>query len=372
MAAASSSSVVSSTSSFLVPPVSLVVSDQELLDDGSLVVSSCVLHKFFEFYEVSRVRRAFRDQYPAGRFLPVTAPTLRHVIDNFPYMSRGHYATIAGAHFVSIRTSDRKDHLRDLLRVHVCDTRCVNNLVVFQLLKTPRRYFAHEMMPDPFSVLFKPASRNRATRSKHIVMTDGETPQAKQRRQTCVTHDAPDDCDGAFPILLSFDDKKSIIAEWQQQMSQTSLRRSPCACCAHNVPATELVLVDIQKVPLHLLRNDCLPEHTLPQTYAFELYERAILYPKGLQDLWAKSDIYLCRTCRSALVSKSPRQPVNSLANFQYYAHERLPPLIRSAFLEASVYDLMLVSRARASQIVHHYAYKPSSGSHWTAEEASQ
>ncbi|KAG1856190.1 hypothetical protein C8R48DRAFT_749168 [Suillus tomentosus] len=65
----------------------------------------------------------------------------------------------------------------------------------------------------------------------------------------------------------------------------------------------------------------------------------------------------VCSWCHRAfsLVSKSPRQPVNSLANFQYYAHERLPPLI-----------------PRASQIVHHYAYKPSSGSHWTAEEASQ
>ncbi|KAG1853838.1 hypothetical protein C8R48DRAFT_722528 [Suillus tomentosus] len=31
---------------------------------------------------------------------------------------------------------------------------------------------------------------------------------------------------------------------------------------------------------LHLLRNDCLPEHTLPYTYAFELHDRAMLYAR--------------------------------------------------------------------------------------------
>ncbi|KAG1874903.1 hypothetical protein F4604DRAFT_2008883 [Suillus subluteus] len=102
---------------------------------------------------------------------------------------------------------------------------------------------------------------------------------------------------------------------------------------------------------LHLLRNDCLPEHTLPRTYAFELYDQAILYPKGLQELWAKTDLYLCWTCRSALICKFLRQPVNSLANFQYYVHERLLSLICVAFSEASVYDLMLIAQARASQI---------------------
>ncbi|KAG1880084.1 hypothetical protein F4604DRAFT_1679199 [Suillus subluteus] len=43
---------------------------------------------------------------------------------------------------------------------------------------------------------------------------------------------------------------------------------------------------------------------------------------------------------------------------------------IADAFARASAYDLMLVSRARASQIIHFYAYKPSG--HWIAEESSQ
>ncbi|KAG1851055.1 hypothetical protein DFJ58DRAFT_914589 [Suillus subalutaceus] len=166
-------------------------------------------------------QRAFCDQYPVGPFLPVSAPALWHVMENFPYMSRNDYAAIAGAHF------------------------CVNNLVVFELLKTPWQYFAHQMMPDPFSVPLQPVTRSQ-------------------------------------------------------------------------VPWLKGVLVN------------------------------------------------------NPLVSKSPRQPINSLANFQYYVHEWLPPVICSAFSEASIYDLMLVSRARVSQIVHHYAYKSSFALHWTAEETSQ
>lgn len=87
-----------------------------------------------------------------------------------------------------------------------------------------------------------------------------------------------------FLVLLSFEEKKAIMAAWQSQMTPATLRRSPCVSCSHNIPVGELVLVDVKKVPLHLLRNDCLPEHTFLCTYAFELYDHTILYPKGLED----------------------------------------------------------------------------------------
>ncbi|KAG1889740.1 uncharacterized protein F5891DRAFT_1131771 [Suillus fuscotomentosus] len=155
-------------------------------------------------------------------------------------------------------------------------------------------------------------------------------------------------------------------------MSPESLKRGCCAVCAHNVCAQELRSVEAAKIPLHLLRNDCLPEHMLPCTYDLELYGRAILYAKGLTSCWSLSEMYMCSSCHSALISKCPRQPVNSLANFQYYGHERLSPEIREAFSSASIYDLMLVSRARASQITHFYTYKSSLTQFWSAEEASQ
>ncbi|KAG2109170.1 hypothetical protein BD769DRAFT_1497697 [Suillus cothurnatus] len=83
----------------------------------------------------------------------------------------------------------------------------------------------------------------------------------------------------------------------------------------------------------------------------------------------------MCRQCYSALVCKHTRQPVNALANFQYYGHERLPSVVRDSFQRAYVYDLMLIARARASQITHFYSYKLNGVSghrHWFDEETSQ
>ncbi|KAG2110061.1 hypothetical protein BD769DRAFT_1496393 [Suillus cothurnatus] len=83
----------------------------------------------------------------------------------------------------------------------------------------------------------------------------------------------------------------------------------------------------------------------------------------------------MCRQCYSALVCKHPHQPVNALANFQYYGHERLPSVVRDSFQRASVYDLMLIVRARASQITHFYSYKLNGVNghrHWFDEETSQ
>ncbi|KAK7027675.1 hypothetical protein R3P38DRAFT_3315269 [Favolaschia claudopus] len=59
----------------------------------------------------------------------------------------------------------------------------------------------------------------------------------------------------------------------------------------------------------------------------------------------------MCKTCRSAL--KKNVQPLDSLANFQYYARAELPRDVRSAFEQASLYDLQLVSRSRCSRITH-------------------
>ncbi|KAG2738983.1 hypothetical protein P692DRAFT_201849319 [Suillus brevipes Sb2] len=155
-----------------------------------------------------------------------------------------------------------------------------------------------------------------------------------------------------------------VMPNLRHLMSTSALKRGCCAICAHNVLASELVLVDVALVPLHLLRNDCLPDYTLPSNYDFELYARAILYSKGLTDCWTLSDIFMCPSCHSYLICKSPQQPVNSLANFQYYGHHRLPADIQDAFSSASIYDLMLVT--------HFYTYKPSSNQFWSAEEASQ
>ncbi|KAG1877459.1 hypothetical protein F4604DRAFT_1880415 [Suillus subluteus] len=117
-------------------------------------------------------------------------------------------------------------------------------------------------------------------------------------------------------------------------MSQETQHRGACTVCAHNVCIKQLQNVSASKVPLHLLRNDCLPAHTLP----------------CLSNCWALADLQICHQCHVVLISKHPHQPVNSLANFQYYGYERLPLTVAYAFAKASAYDLMLPSGYWASE----------------------
>jgi hypothetical protein len=228
--------------------------------------------------------------------------------------------------------------------------------IVFKLIKHEHRDFSNQFLPEPFAVCDR--EQNTLSRSHvRVQHTDLERAAIREydlslRRNARISKNEIMVDDPDFPAVLSFDAKLDIIGEWQQQMSTSALKRGCCAICAHNVLATELVLVDVALVPLHLLRNDCLPDYTLPSNYDFELYARAILYSKGLTDCWTLSDIFMCPSCHSYLICKSPQQPVNSLANFQYYGHHRLPADIQDAFSSASIYDLMLVSRARASQVV--------------------
>ena len=77
-----------------------------------------------------------------------------------------------------------------------------------------------------------------------------------------------------------------------------------------------------------------------------------ILWQKALHDINSCGDMDMCASCHHELVSLG-RQPVDSLANFQYYGHEALPATICKAFDQATTFDIMKVARARATKITH-------------------
>ncbi|KAG1821307.1 hypothetical protein EV424DRAFT_861670 [Suillus variegatus] len=350
--AASSSSAVRSMHDF-VPPASLVIADYHIADDGVSVVSSFLLRRLFEYHGVSRARLTAAQQYPAGVLLAVFAPTVRRLIDNFPMMTRAHFVDLARSHSVSIKPTDTRD---------------------YHLLHARRR-FAPEPLPEPFAqsssqtcAVAKLSSRAKLSDTARLATR--ELNSAAHRRD--FQPDVVTEHDLQFPTICTMADKIRIIAEWQDKMSPANQTRGACAVCAYNVRAAELVSVAVTRIPLILLQNECLPEHTLPRTYDFELYGRAILYPKGMTDCWSLAPLLLCSSCCAYLLRSQPRQPVNSLANFQYYGHERLPEAVRCALQNASLYDLMLISRARASHITHFYSHKFRSGGYRQSEESSQ
>ncbi|KIK87387.1 hypothetical protein PAXRUDRAFT_77640, partial [Paxillus rubicundulus Ve08.2h10] len=159
-----------------------------------------------------------------------------------------------------------------------------------------------------------------------------------------------------FPQTLSFNDKMCIIHEWQHEMAPKNPKHSTCAVCAHCIQ--DLLLEDVEPTPslLSLLVNPYLPEHTLPNSYNISLYLQAILYCKGMCSTMSLAPLRVCPSCHCSLCGKRLTQPKNSLANFQYYGHERLLIETCQAFVNASLFDLMLVSHSRASTVTHHYS----------------
>ncbi len=144
--------------------------------------------------------------------------------------------------------------------------------------------------------------------------------------------------------------RRSIIEEWQEEMSTANLEQGVCGPCGRWFPRRSLSNVPPNTFDLTLLRNDALPAATRPTSYAFNLYQRAFLHPKGMSQVWTISDIHMCKTCRRELVEKG-RMPRLCLANWLYYGHDVLPPEAADAFARSSQFDKLLCARARSSRI---------------------
>jgi len=161
-----------------------------------------------------------------------------------------------------------------------------------------------------------------------------------------------------YPPFRSFSDKTDIIRKWQVEMNPNNLSRSVCAVCAQVFDVKALREVTLSEEMLIVLCNDRLPEQTLPSTYDFELYHRAILHSRGMTSLDNLANLRMCGKCRGALQKKMPVLPKDAIANFQYYGQSELPANVRDAILTASPSELMLVALCRATVVTHHYQSK--------------
>ncbi|KAI0075283.1 hypothetical protein K474DRAFT_1600104, partial [Panus rudis PR-1116 ss-1] len=144
--------------------------------------------------------------------------------------------------------------------------------------------------------------------------------------------------------------KREIIAEWTNNLKIANGDNYACAVCAKKANSHELRPIHPNKFDLTLLRNDSIPIDALPKTYNIQAYEGAILCPIGMLNTFEKDELCLCATCsRSLTVNKA--MPKFALANYLYYGHHSLPPDIKDSFQDASIYELLLISRARVNKV---------------------
>ena len=122
-----------------------------------------------------------------------------------------------------------------------------------------------------------------------------------------------------------------------------------CAVCGHHIPKKDISVIQILQSPF-------LPKETLHTTYNLEVYQGAILCPQGLHDR-EQLQVIMCGKCSTALVHNK-QQPRNALANWHYTGYDELPEGVCDAFNSASIFDLMLVARSRATRITQLYSNK--------------
>ena len=118
----------------------------------------------------------------------------------------------------------------------------------------------------------------------------------------------------------------------------------------------EIEEVDLRSLDLSLLQNLALPPMVLLSTYPLAEFDGAILYPKALRNQLQCTYGDVCKVCLKSL--RAAKMPDNVIANFQYYAYYRLLNEVGEAFNTTSLFDLMLVVRARLTKISYMFNHK--------------
>ncbi len=224
--------------------------------------------------------------------------------------------SIAAMHRVRVSNRDNVQELRDTLGLHLCDERCMGIVVVMRTL--------------------------RYERSEEYVQ--------RVRREAFPEADAVEGEKYQYLEIASAELRRGIIGEWQELMSTARLRLEVCAVCGRKTKAEDIRRVDVDKLNLDLLQNEDLPAMVYPTTYDFELYGRALLHPSGMTERWSIGAVVLCGACEGELCGKG-RMPKFALANWLYYGYDELPCDVMAAFKDATQFERVLVSRARASKI---------------------
>ncbi|KAF5338632.1 hypothetical protein D9611_012774 [Ephemerocybe angulata] len=81
-----------------------------------------------------------------------------------------------------------------------------------------------------------------------------------------------------------------------------------------------------------------------------EAYDRAILDPKGLENTNELGRIRLCNVCLTDL--RKRKMPKLALANWLYYARDRLPAEVKRSFESMSVFEKALICRVRTNSLL--------------------
>ncbi|PPQ97075.1 hypothetical protein CVT26_001258 [Gymnopilus dilepis] len=307
------------------------------------IISADNLNNFFDF----RGSFATVDEAtvysgdPTNYVLMVALDTL---LSHYTYLVKQQIKQIARLHNVFFANISKDEMLGHLLR-HQCSAICQKVVYVFKSRpKRQPRYIPGQLIS------------NVGAGPSGMKSVDHQAKEARNidrqiKADKCEIPATANTGDESFSHLEKAGDefKLSIIREWQEELDPDRIRTVVCAVCSIRERKAKTFTVHGRNVDLKLLQNDDLPAGLHPNSYDFDLYNRAILNPKGLANLTDVGDMIMCRACYTALMSGN--MPKFALCNWLYYGKENLPGNIREALAEASVFERMLISRARCNSI---------------------
>lgn len=253
-------------------------------------------------------------------------------------------------HRITFRNMSKAEIIHSLM-THTCDIRCQNLIYVFKALANRRRNVLHNFLPTEAA---HPDARINTT-SREDQRVEGPDPVFEEPVTLGTFHNDSDHSasnEDSYDHLapLDLDTKITTIKEWQEAMSTKRLKLVVCAVCSRRVAISLSSWVAGSEIQFSLLRNDSLPNEVLPKNYDMDIYEGAILNVKGLEFTHQIGHLRLCSDCKDAL--DDDQMPKYALSNWLYYGLGSLPDDVGMAFRQATVFDRMMICRARSNSVV--------------------
>lgn len=364
-------------------------------EDSITFISAHRLRRSYGFsslFDSTTVPAEFwRDVNPRGPYLLTRPPSVGMLVNEFQFLDVKTLKSLASRHSIKFSSSSTKDNLRHNIYNHKCTIMCPDDIYCFKALEKARLSVSKVPCLSAMEIedrvisksQFKEKSKDRRReqqKSRRFGKSNEDKESAKKKDNLArrlyrdsekSQHNDVFDENTIFPSCSSDSRKADIIREWQQCLNMSYLRQCVCAACGQDTATGEIITVQSDQVKLSLLQNRCLPHAVLPKTYNLLAYDGAILHPNGLHDINKLGDIDLCRSCCQDLLDRGV-QPLDSLANFQYYGIDELPAEVKNAFAHSTMFDILMVARSRATRITHLYSQKPNSSIWGTDPRNSQ
>lgn len=322
--------------------VDLVYDKWGLGTDGNMfsVQSTIPVHRLnsnYNYISCTRIPETLPILNDERNFVVSLSPS--RLIKYFRFITVNELKRICVYHGLRYTAAAKLEDLRGSVTLHECVPTCGRVFYIFRGRIRTRTNVEWKFTSDvvEYQTLRREDPCPKITLEYNAMFPDEDEPDSDTIESTKHLEIASDDL------------RLSIIDEWQSAFSTASMRRRGCAVCARLCPEANMVHLDPFKVPLHVLRNDELPEYLRPKEYNMAAYDMAILHPPGLTKKNVVGPMIVCQTCTDSL--RSHAMPKFALANWLYYGHSSLPPRVKDAFNRASSFDLMLIARARASNI---------------------